>query len=199
MSVHSVSDIYILFYTSLLSEPPPSCLISVRNLVYSDNSWLTHLTNHFQPPFSHVKIAFREAGEFVAYYFTREGGGRFARIKGNFLHRRGFCILRLAVPLSISRAAREICEGFYNRASELSFSLWKMSKIGPWSRFYCYLMPHDYPGPHTKEWFCSEFVAYVLHEVGVLAPGTFHCSYVSPTELFLMLLDAPTLILALYQ
>jgi hypothetical protein len=188
----STGDIFLIFYTNLLEEPQSGCLTSLRNMVYIDAFWLTAATNYFQPPFSHVKIAFREPNDFITYSFTRSG---FTCIRGTFLHKRGYCMLRLKVSYATYKAAKDLCESFNARSTELKFSVWKMSKIAPWARFYCYLAPVEPPTPSTNAWFCSEFVTFVLQDVGVVAPGSIHCSHISPTELFLLLLDAPQTVL----
>ncbi len=198
-----MKEVYIMFYTTLLDNSDviqnhgyrsPIC-----DLITNINESKYHrYMNFIAPPFSHVKIAFKDKNEsdidedsFDTYSFKESG---FYVKKSAFLSRLGYCVLKLNVDRQQTLKLFNLMNFFVNSGIVRYFSTSKFLMYEAKIRYKLNMMPHAYPDKSDPAWFCSEFVCFALQQIGVFDPSVTHPSYVYPSHIFYMLMKSPSLV-----
>lgn len=183
-------EVYIAFHTTLLDT------LDQRNgegytpkfwdMVLQNDHIVNRVCNYMSPPFTHCEIAFKRKNGFQSYGFKTD---KFDTYNGDYLHRAGFCLLRIKIPWFQMNFIQSLLRKFMEHKDEMYTSQFKMSLVGGKFRQYMCMGPCKYPTIDQKAWTCSEFVAYVLQQAGILDSSSIHPSYASPTNVFYELLD----------
>lgn len=183
------NQVYLLFYSDLINKTEvvlsngytPSI---VDLLMDKEFPFLSRCSYYFSPPFSCVKIAFKNSlsNIFETYGFNFDNN--FNQVNGDFLHRSGWSVLRLQISPIQYNLLRELINVFCQNVQYYRQSFTKTTLLGGKLRYYLNLSPLPYPLIKQKYWMCSEFVCFLLQQSGIIKSNSIHPSYCSPTHVF---------------
>ena len=185
-------EIYVIFYTSLLdsqdSRNGKGYKPSLFDALLQDNDhYINRICNYISPPFSGCKLAVRRQTGFESYGFVND---KFTVQSKTFLHRPGFCLLRLLISQYQMQIIDGLLKKFISMKDSVYLSYLKMTAVKGKLRQYACMGPPSYPDLSQKDWTCSELITFVFQQAGVLNRSSVHPTYTSPTNLFYELLDS---------